>query len=103
MWRKLKELLIHQYWGIGIAKAEASTFLAPDARPTIDWISLPHFAADPMIVTYQGKTAILYEEFDYTSHQGRISAVCLEAGKVTQVIPSVIHTRFHASYPFCLI
>lgn len=100
--RKLEELLRHQYWGLGLIHRPASAFLEPSFQPEVRWIELDHFAADPMLVTFQGETAILYEAFDYGSHRGRIASLLLKDGEVVRHDPDVIQAPWHMSYPFCL-
>ena len=102
MIRKVNQLWQHQHWGIGLVRNPIGCFLDPAFNPDIEWFSAPTFAADPFPVTHNGRTAVLYEEFDYRSHRGRISAVEIEDAGFTRVYRNVIEDEHHFSYPFCL-
>jgi len=92
----------HQHWAIGLVRERTARFLEQGFQPDVNWFAAPTFAADPFLVHHEGKTAILYEEFDYRSHRGRISAVEFTDSGFGTVFRNVIEDEFHFSYPFCL-
>lgn len=102
MLRYLSQLWKHQYWRIGLVHQPVHRFLDSTFTPDIEWFAGPTFAADPMIVEHQGCVAVLYEEFDYQTHRGRISAVEIDDGHFGRVHRNVIEDAFHFSYPLCL-
>lgn len=102
MFRILSKLWHHQHWAVGLVNAPVQSFLADSFHPEIRWFDCPTFAADPFLVEHDGRTAILYEEFDYVSHRGRISAVEVVAGEFQTIHRRVIEDDVHFSYPFCL-
>jgi hypothetical protein len=61
----------------------------------------PHcFAADPFAVTWQGRTAVFFEELDHRVGKGVISAIAFDdRGPVGEIV-TVLEEPFHLSYPF---
>jgi hypothetical protein len=102
MLRTLSKLWDHQHWAIGLVDAPVQSFLDQTFRPQIQWFDCPTFAADPFLVEHNGQTCVLYEEFDYRSHKGRISAVEIVDGQFTTIHHRVIEDDVHFSYPFCI-
>ncbi|SON54805.1 hypothetical protein HDIA_1264 [Hartmannibacter diazotrophicus] len=61
-----------------------------------------HFYADPVPVTWQGKTVLFFEDLDHRVGKGIISAVELDdKGPVGPVRP-VLEDPWHLSYPFMI-
>jgi len=58
------------------------------------------FYADPAVFSHQGRTALLFEDFDFAAGKACISAAELdEAGRAGAVRP-VLERPYHLSYPF---
>jgi hypothetical protein len=87
-------------WAVGVAAAGAVG--AGDVRlDGIEWIpELKHsgYLADPFVVTHEGSTAILVEEFDESSNRGVISALQREP-EGWRLHSAVLDPGVHASYP----
>lgn len=61
-----------------------------------------HFAADPFVVTWQGRTAVFFEELDHRVGKGFISAIEFDAHGPTGDIITVLEEPWHLSYPFIM-
>lgn len=63
----------------------------------------PHrFAADPFVVTWQGRTVAFFEELDHRVGKGIISAIAFdEQGPVGDIV-TVLDEPWHLSYPFLM-
>lgn len=102
MYKQLSRLWDHQHWSIALVDAPVHRFLEPDFVPELEWLPDPAFSADPFLVEHNGKQAILYEEFDYVSHRGRISAIELNEEGFGKIHRDVMADAFHFSYPSVL-
>ena len=59
-----------------------------------------HFAADPFVVAWQGRTVVFFEELDHRVGKGIISAIEFnEQGPVGEIF-TVLDEPWHLSYPF---
>ncbi len=69
------------------------------------WTVLPdpghRFFADPFPVAWQGREAILFEDFDHRTGKGRISAVEMVDGAPGDPLPA-LEEPWHLSYPFLI-
>jgi hypothetical protein len=60
------------------------------------------FFADPVPITWQGRTFVFFEDLDHRTNKGTISAIEFDgAGPVGEVIP-VLEEPWHLSYPFLI-
>ena len=60
------------------------------------------FFADPVPITWQGRTFVFFEDLDHRINKGTISAIEFDgAGPVGEVIP-VLEEPWHLSYPFLI-
>jgi hypothetical protein len=90
-------------WAIGVASGP----VVSDGRceiGAVEWIPEQRTAgymADPFVATWQGKTAILVEDYDEPSNRGTISAL-ERVGSGWKLHRDVIDPGVHASYPFLL-
>lgn len=61
-----------------------------------------HFAADPFVVTWQGRTIMFFEELDHRVGKGIISGIEFnEQGPVGEIF-TVLEESWHLSYPFLI-
>lgn len=58
------------------------------------------FRADPFVVTRDGKTYVLFEEFDYAVGRGHIAAGVLHSNDTMEYLGRVLETPYHLSFPF---
>ncbi len=60
------------------------------------------FFADPVPISWQGRTFVFFEDLDHRTNKGTISAIEFDgAGPVGEVIP-VLEEPWHLSYPFLI-
>ncbi|MEX0833900.1 MAG: hypothetical protein WD276_08565 [Actinomycetota bacterium] len=92
---QLRGLFRADTWGVGIARMPIEVFL--EEMPAIDWLPGPggtRYVADPFGIQKGEETAILVEDFDYTTRRGTISV--FEPPVTRPVLPMEVH----ASYPY---
>lgn len=60
------------------------------------------FLADPFPVTWDGRTVVFFEEYDYRVGRGTIAGIAFgESGPIGEIFP-VLSEPFHLSYPFVM-
>jgi len=59
------------------------------------------YLADPFVITYNSKTVIYVEDYDYRSSRGKISAYEIN-GKNYKELGVILEEDFHLSFPFLL-
>lgn len=97
-------LFTYDQWNIGIVDNPIHVFLTPGARPRVQWLPAPargKFAADPFAIRRDKDIHILFEDYDYRTSKGRISAMSIHKKSLS---PSkvVIDAPFHMAYPYLL-
>lgn len=99
-----RNLFFYEVWNIGITESPIQEFLNSDSLPSVKW--LPEegkysFIADPFAICNDKTVHILFEEYDYHSLRGYISAISIDDKTVS---PSrvVFKNPFHMSYPYLL-
>jgi hypothetical protein len=101
--QKLYKSLFCDQWNIGIVNAPIHVFLKSAARPQVQWLPEParkRFFADPFAVCQDNVVNILFEDYDYRTSKGCISAASFVSGKLEFTPKVVINTPFHMSYPY---
>ncbi|MEN0072804.1 MAG: hypothetical protein AAGC69_00375 [Paracraurococcus sp.] len=99
-----KPLLRYEDWCFGYRRQQgagspldlsldAASFRILDSSPD-------RFYADPVIFAHEGVTAIFFEDYDYTTHRGRISHVVLDAEGRASAPVETLTLPYHLSYPF---
>jgi len=102
---RLKWLVRHAVWNIGIVDAPIATFLMPGARPPVRWLPEPRrgtYLADPFMVETGHDDVILAEGFDYAGRRGYIAALASTSGHEFGPPVPVIREPFHLSYPYVI-
>jgi len=102
--RKLYSSLFYEYWNIGIIDDAIHVFLTPGIRPQVRWLPAPAWnkhIADPFAIRRKKAVHILFEDYDYRTSKGCISAMSVY-GKSLSPSEVVIDTPFHMSYPYLL-
>lgn len=101
-----RALFLHQQWSVGILdKPPAAIFEslsgASRAVEGVKWLpEYPgRFLADPFLVEISGETAIIAEEFDWTTGLGHISTLPWTTAN-KKVPRSAIRSDCHLSYPY---
>lgn len=66
------------------------------------WLQSPkgRFYADPFLIENGGKVWVFFEDYDYATRRGRISAAELHESGLGQPV-SVLEKPYHLSYPCC--
>lgn len=99
---ELRSYLFVCQWNIGVIREPISTFLNQGAKPKVRWLdALPHhrFRADPFAVCRNDTIDIFFEDYDYRTSKGSISAAMIVDGKCTGV-KTVFERPFHMSHPY---
>lgn len=98
--QRVRSIIVGARWAVGVALAPGGE-ATPDPAG-IEW--LPErgdgYDADPFPVEYEGRCAILVEEFDERSGRGTISALTRTGSGHWERVSGVIDPGVHASYPF---
>ena len=108
---QFRSLFRHQQWTVGIIRQPMERLFAEISGSSlkaqgVDWIaeSKGRFLADPFAVAARssaGQTAIIAEEFDWTTGLGQISTIKWPA--VSGEVPRpAIRSRHHLSYPYTI-
>lgn len=92
------------HWYVGWRRAGADRLTETMQIPTGGWSVLPddgkRFYADPMIVSWQGRSFVFVEEFPYATAKGVISAVEIGPQGPVGAPKVVFEAKGHLSYPF---
>jgi len=102
--RKRCNSLFYESWNIGIVDGAIHLFLTPGTRPQVRWLPAParnRYIADPFAIRRKKAVHILFEEYDYRTSKGCISAMSVN-GKSPSSSEVVIDAPFHMSYPYLL-
>lgn len=103
--RILHKLLRHQHWEVGIVTHPIQSFLDPDFVPDVQWMpgsQVGRFRADPFMLQADGRQIVLYEDYDYETRVGRISADEWIEGEFRPLAKDVMPPSCHLAYPFTL-
>lgn len=103
--RRLRVFVWFDSWNVGIADGPVETFVQKNARPRIRWLPPPQpgtFRADSFAVRRGDDVHVLFEDFDYRTSKGCISAVTLHGGDVDRFeeFRGVISGPHHMAYPY---
>lgn len=102
IYKVYRYLFFYEIWNIGIANAPIHEFLNSDDLPPVKWLpegSLSRFVADPFAICKDKIIHILFEEYDYRSIRGFISAISVNDNTVSPA-RVVFKNHFHMSYPY---
>jgi hypothetical protein len=97
-------LFFHQKWNIGIVNDPIHVFLSKGFRAQVRWLPAPpehRFSADPFAVRLEGVLHILFEDYNYRTSRGCISAIATNDDSFS-LLRGVIERAHHLSYPFLL-
>jgi len=97
-------LFTYDQWNIGVVDSPIHVFLTPGARPPVRWLPAPargKFAADPFAICREKNIHILFEDYDYRTAKGCISAMSIHE-KLLSPSKVVINAPFHMAYPYLL-
>ena len=97
-------LFFYDQWNIGIVDGPIHVFLTPGARPPVQWLPAPaqnRFFADPFAICQEQAIHVLFEDYDYCTSKGCISAMSVH-GKSLSLSKAVIDAPFHMAYPYLL-
>ncbi len=104
---KVKKFFVHDRWHIGIMQCESAKKIRTWETPrAVSWLPLAQgcYRADPFIISYNGRTALFYEEYIYADDKGHLACrdvIKNEDGTITFGDAHVIDgPRSHRSYPF---
>ncbi|MEZ6127482.1 MAG: hypothetical protein R3C59_02210 [Planctomycetaceae bacterium] len=100
-----QNLFRHQHWEIGVVSHPIQAFLDPDFEPVVNWMPgrpAKLFRADPFLMPVGERRVILYEDFDYTSHVGRISAAEFDGERFHELAIDALPADCHLAYPFTI-
>ena len=94
------------HWHVGWRYSENADVWKTGDLSGPSWQVLPdpgnRFFADPVPVTWKGRTFVFFEDLDHRVGKGIISAIEFDgAGPVGGVIP-VLEEPWHLSYPFLI-
>jgi hypothetical protein len=88
-------------WNIGLANQPISAFLQKE-KPGVRWLAPTaknRFYADPFAIAAKDGVHVLFEDYDYYTSKGRISAVRVGEERIT--VPEVaLEEPFHLSHPY---
>ena len=104
-WRSVVRALFRfEEWNIGLIDAPVET-LIEGVKPAIRWLQRPQpfgYAADPFLLRdgRGGELRVLYEDFDYRSWKGDISAIGIDGRAGPPVPQSMLSAAGHRSYPY---
>tara|TARA_R110002096_G_scaffold83876_1_gene194134 strand:- start:6297 stop:7928 length:1632 start_codon:yes stop_codon:yes gene_type:complete len=96
------ELFIAEFWNIGVAKQEISTFSNQQVGE-IDWAPQPpkgKYRADPF-ANSKDSESILYESFNYKTFKGEIHQIKYHGNNWSKS-EIVLQSENHLSYPYCI-
>jgi hypothetical protein len=102
--RLFRLVLFYDQWNIGIVASPIRAFLSSGFEPQVRWLPKPprnRFFADPFAVHRGDTLHILFEDFDYQTSKGFISAVSVRGDSVCPH-RAVITAPVHMAYPFLL-
>jgi hypothetical protein len=92
------------HWYVGWRHADGDRITEAMQIPKGGWTVLPddgkRFYADPMVVTWQGRSFVFVEEFPYATMKGLISAVEIGPQGPIGAPKPVFECKGHLSYPF---
>jgi hypothetical protein len=100
---KLQALFCHPQWNIGIVRAPVHRFLDPGALPEPQYLPglrKGTLRADPFGLMRNGRLTLLFEEVDYESSKGIITAVQVAESGAALSSQKVFDLPFHMSYPY---
>jgi hypothetical protein len=103
--RLLRVFAWFDIWNVGIADGPIEKFVQESTRPSITWLPAPppgKFRADSFALRRGGDVLILFEDFDYRTSRGCISALMLHGGDPGRFdeFRGVISGPHHMAYPF---
>jgi len=104
-WQKFSSALFYYQWNIGIIDRPIQIFVQPNVRPKVAWLPGPppnQFIADPFAICQFGIMHLLYEDYNYRTEKGCISAMTMRPGQKPIIYQDVIKTPFHMSYPYLI-
>ena len=108
MWNRLRAivrpLIYYEKWAIGLIRAPIASLLNSET-PSIEWLPVGienGYAADPFIALSPegGSPLILFEDFDYATWRGALSAVSLDGTKTAPPSVQILSLPGHLSYPY---
>ncbi len=105
LFRALHRLTRHQCWEVGIVLQPVQAFLDPNFCPAVAWMPTRGnllFRADPFVINTGEKFLILYEDFDYRTNVGRISAAEFDGDQFRVLRQDILPVDCHLAYPFVL-
>jgi hypothetical protein len=94
-------LFVADTWNVGIADQPIAAFLGDGPKPRVRWLPAParhRFSADPFAIRTEDVVHVFFEDFDYRTSKGYISAIRLFA-RAHSVTETAIEEPFHLSYP----
>lgn len=97
-------LFTYDQWNIGIVDNPIHVFLTPGARPQVQWLPAPargKFIADPFAICQEKSIHVLFEDYDYRTSKGCISAMSIHEKSLSSS-KVVINAPFHMAYPYLL-
>jgi hypothetical protein len=100
---RLKELIRHEEWNVGIVHAPIHSFLERTSEVEVQWLPVlngERFLADPFGIVHNQAMFVFCEEYDFRAGKGAISCVDLSRSVPSPEI--VINLPIHASYPYVL-
>ncbi|MEZ6062249.1 MAG: hypothetical protein R3C19_18060 [Planctomycetaceae bacterium] len=103
--RLIHRLVRHQRWEIGLVRQPIHSFLEHEFVPDVAWMPARdrrQFRADPFLLPLGNRQIVLYEDYDYRTHLGRISAGVADGGQIRELKTDVLPLRCHLAYPFTL-
>ncbi len=101
----MHKLIRHQHWEVGVIAHPIHCLLDPEFDPIVTWMpsrGAGLFRADPFMLQVEGRQIILFEDYDYRTHVGRISASEWKHGAFHPLAADVLPIPCHLAYPFTL-
>lgn len=100
----VRPLIFYEKWAIGLIHAPIASLL-DSGTPSIEWLPVGienGYAADPFIAQplEGGSPLVLFEDFDYATWRGTLSAVCLDSTKARSPSVQILSLPGHLSYPY---
>ncbi|HUK50454.1 MAG TPA: hypothetical protein VLV18_05415 [Terriglobales bacterium] len=95
--------LHHEEWNVGIVHDDISSLLRQNSHTRIDWfpnLRKDRYLADPFGISFQGRTYVICEEFQYRSSKGRIVTLELDGDFLPSRLIVSLEFPFHTSYPY---
>jgi len=101
---RLTSLLFAPDWNVGVVREPIRSFLNPDFRPQVEWLSYRknnHYIADPFVLRVKSQAKLLVEHFDFTSNRGTICETQLSGCQNSPpAFKRSIDNGLHMSYPY---